>query len=75
MIHPFADCVDSRARKPRASGDDPPHDTPAEYQRQVNPARAGMIPRTDGYTYLELRKPRASGDDPCSISDSKDDNS
>ena len=31
----------------------------------VNPARAGMIPRTTLPSAIMVRKPRASGDDPC----------
>ena len=31
---------------------------------EVNPARAGMIPRRGGNVDDEIRKPRASGDDP-----------
>ena len=30
----------------------------------VNPARAGMIPRSSGAAKVGIRKPRASGDDP-----------
>ena len=50
--------------KPRASGDDPSHHKHCPHLREVNPARAGMIPfALTNNSYLNC-KPRASGDDP-----------
>ena len=50
--------------KPRASGDDPPPASHAHAATEVNPARAGMIPRPTGRACPSTCKPRASGDDP-----------
>ena len=50
--------------KPRASGDDPPVQRTNLAGLEVNPARAGMIPRDLHHATPQARKPRASGDDP-----------
>ena len=53
-----------RARKPRASGDDPNLEASLRSCTRVNPARAGMIPSTTRRSSTRPCKPRASGDDP-----------
>ena len=64
MIRTDHGSQNTQAGKPRASGDDPlPAFTEFE-AREVNPARAGMIPPTCPRSCLRSGKPRASGDDP-----------
>ena len=50
--------------KPRASGDDPISGDDFDMTSEVNPARAGMIPRGFNSSVRKNCKPRASGDDP-----------
>ena len=64
MIHHPPAARPRNARKPRASGDDPPGESVACPRDHVNPARAGMIPLHNFWDEHLLRKPRASGDDP-----------
>ena len=64
MIPPPTPALEWWARKPRASGDDPPVSCEAGHQPIVNPARAGMIPGRGLEYRAYICKPRASGDDP-----------
>ena len=45
MIRSFVEDVTADVGKPRASGDDPYRERAAIERNEVNPARAGMIPR------------------------------
>ena len=54
----------SKCRKPRASGDDPPGANCSGVLYSVNPARAGMILEAVKCMSSGRCKPRASGDDP-----------
>ena len=64
MIPPEQDAQLVADRKPRASGDDPPPESPRRCRRYVNPARAGMIRSEIIFSLSSRGKPRASGDDP-----------
>ena len=64
MIRVAGEVQEESIRKPRASGADPPQRRVYAQDPRVNPARAGMIRRTDVFTARMESKPRASGDDP-----------